>query len=60
MKSLSIGQMIAMLLAAPGLKSHERDFVLVAYEKSGAGKNTSLLNDKEVERVHSIFLEHAA
>lgn len=59
MKTISIGNMIQTLSRIlPDLTREQRSFVEIASERSKQGADTSLLSDKEVEIVHSLYLEN--
>lgn len=59
MKTLSIGQMIQKLQVTK-LTEVERDFVRIFAEQSEGGKDTSKLNDKQVELVNSLYWSNCA
>lgn len=59
MKQLSIGQMIQKLQDTK-LTDVERDFVRIFAEQSEGGKDTSKLNDKQVEMVAALYWGNCA
>lgn len=57
MKPVSIGSMIQQLMLTDRLSSADRDFIGIAAKLSDNGRDTSALDDSQVERVNSIWQE---
>lgn len=61
MRTVSIGSMIksvAGMIGTGDLSTWEQSFVRSIAERSNQGTDTSLLSDKQVEIVDSIFRKH--